>query len=56
MRKVIYPKGTQYVQDYLNIFQNEIGRMQQAWDTLRNTYAAELGHIYHLNFNLICND
>ena len=46
MRKVIYPKGTQYVQDYLNIFQNEIGRMQQAWDTLRNTYATELGHIY----------
>ena len=46
MRKVIYPKGTQYVQDYLNIFQNEIGRMQQALDTLRNTYAAELGHIY----------
>lgn len=50
MRKVIYPKGTQYVQDYLNIFQNEIGRMQQTWDTLRNTYAAELGHI-HQNVN-----
>lgn len=36
----------QYIQNYLNLFQNEMGRMQQSWDRLRGTYAAELGHIH----------
>ena len=46
MKKVEYPQGTQYIQDYLNIFQNEKAGMQQAWDTLRNAHLAELGYIH----------
>lgn len=46
MKKVEYPKGTQYIQDYLNIFQNEKAGMQRAWDALRNAHPAELGHIH----------
>ena len=46
MRKVEYPIGTNYVQDYLNIFQNKIGDMRKKWGALQRTYPTELGHIF----------
>lgn len=50
MKKVEYPQGAQYIQDYLSIFQNEIAGMQSAWDNLRNAHPVELGYI-HQNVN-----
>ena len=46
MKKIEYPRGAQYIQDYLNIFQNEKAGMQRAWDVLRNAHIAELGYIH----------
>lgn len=46
MRKIEYPKGTNYVQDYLTIFQNNIVDMRNKWVALQQTYPTELGYIY----------
>jgi hypothetical protein len=45
MRKVEYPKGTNYVQDYLTIFQNNIVDMRNKWVALQQAYPTELGHL-----------
>lgn len=47
MKKIDYPKGTQYIQEYKKIFQKgrEIDKMQKAWDALQLSYPVELGYI-----------
>ena len=45
MRKMEYPKGVDYEQKYLDVFQNEMGKMQKDWDAVRKAYPVELGQL-----------
>jgi hypothetical protein len=45
MRKIKYPNGTQYIEAYLKIFEDEKDDLQQKLTSLKGTYSVKLGFL-----------